>query len=204
MIFRSLAVAAAFALGASAAGAATVSNVSGTVCEGGVTPADASGCPTGQNLGDFNSDVTNPTLEVVGDTRIWGGVAHRSATEFQDNWTIDFGSKIFAGVFNWQVVLPEDDRSASGIFDGELIVGGTSYTFTTGDPLVNSTGSFGIGNLTGEVTFILDAVAGDFGFDPDEVATWDMELSQVPLPAGAWLLLTALGGLAVARRRGAA
>lgn len=184
-----LTVAAAGAFGGTAASAATFNNVSGLVCEGGVSPAGSSGCPGGLNIGDFNSNVADPTLNVVGDTHIYGGVAHRLQNQYQDNWTMNFGSMSYAGTFNWQAV--------SANFDGSLTVNGTVYDFTTPP----ASGSFGIGTLTGVVTFVLDATDGVFPNNPDEVATWDLELSKVPLPAAGWMLFAGLGGLAALRRR---
>jgi hypothetical protein len=180
----------AFGASVAAAQAATIPNVSGNVCEGGVKPADASGCPTALNLGDFNSNVVDPTLEIVGDTRIWGGVAHRNTNQnkYEDNFTLDLGTASYVATFNWQAV--------SANFDGEIVVGGTSYSFTTPP----STGSIDLGVLTGNgITFIINPIAGVFPDSPDEVGTWDLQLSQFPLPAGAVLLLTALGGMGVAR-----
>lgn len=181
------------------AGPSAAVPVSGLVCEGGVTPAGTSGCPGGIVLGDFNSDVTNPTLEVEGDTHLFGGIAHRSTTQFLDSWTMDFGTDVYNGVFSWQTVFPADDATASGLFDGTLTVGGADF-FVTTDNTENGD-SFAIGSLTGSVTFVFDAVSGDFDFNPDEVATWDLEVTRVPLPAGGLLLLTALGGVAALRRK---
>ncbi|AEI96528.1 VPLPA-CTERM sorting domain-containing protein [Roseobacter litoralis] len=190
MNFTKMLLTATFALGAMLTGASAatiVSNVSGNVCEGGVAPAVGAPCPSAFNLGDFNSTVDDPTLEVVGDTRIWGGVAHRTNTTFFDSWTMDFGSTFYSGTFNYQ--------ATSANFDAVLTVGGAPFTFTT--PPAN--GSIDIGTLTGVVTFVLNPIAGSFGPNPDEVATWDLELSQVPLPASALLLIAGIGGLGAMR-----
>lgn len=194
MTFKKSLLVAAFAMGASVSGvqASTVANVSGNVCEGGVTPVVGNPCPFALDLGDFNTDVSDPTLEIVGDTRLWGGVAHRNTDRgrYQDNFTLDLGTATYAATFNWQAVTPN--------FDAEIIVGGVVYSLTTPP----TSGSIELGNLTGDdITVIINPIAGSFSDRPGEVATWDLQLSQVPLPAGAVLLITALGGLGVARGR---
>jgi hypothetical protein len=195
MTFTKTLLATAFALAASGATAATFNNVSGNVCEGGVRPAPGVCNPGGGDLtiGDFDSNITDPTLNIVGDTHIFGGVAHRDTglARFQDNFTLNLGAKTYAATFNWQAV--------SANFDGEIVVGGTAYSFTTPP----SSGSITIGNLTGDnIAFIIDPIAGIFPDTPDEVGTWDLELSQVPLPASALLLIAGVGGLGALRRFG--
>jgi hypothetical protein len=51
------------------------------------------------------------------------------------------------------------------------------------------------------VSFVVDPRAGIYAPSPDEVATWDLQLTAVPLPAGGWLLLSGLAGLCALRRR---
>ena len=184
---------AASMLAAGSASAATFSNVSGLVCEGGVSPANTSGCPGGVVIGDFDSVIDDPTLEIVGDTHIFGGIAHRTGSQFSDNWTMDFGASSYEGTFNWQAV--------SELFDGTLTVGGVAYEITTGPLGAIVDGTFSVGTLSGIVEFVFDSTTGALPFDPDQVATWDLEVAQVPLPAGAVLLLTAMGALGVSRRR---
>lgn len=164
--------------------AATLNNISGVVYEGGVAPAKTAP-PADIKIGDFNSNVSDPTLQIVGDTSIYGGVAHRTSTKYFDNWTMDFGTNTYAGVFNWQ--------NTSANFDGRLIVGGVEY-------LLGSSGSISIGTVSGLVTFVLDPIYGNFGPNPDEVATWDLQMTSVPLPAGIWLLLSGIAGFGAIRR----
>ena len=174
---------AALALGTGTAIAATVENVSGVVYEGGVAPA--SGAPPADiTLGDFNSDIGDPTLIIVGDTAIYGGVAHRTRTRYFDSWSMDFGTRSYAAEFSWQ--------KTSANFDGRLVVNGLQYD-------LGGAGAISLGNLNGLVTFNLDPLFGRFGPNPDEVATWDLQVSEVPLPAGMVLMLTGIAGFAGVR-----
>jgi len=168
--------------------AATV--VSGVIYEGGVALAPGTPRPD-RVLGDFDATIGDPLLLVAGDVEIYGGVAHRTTTLYRDAWTMDFGNTVFDGSFNWQNVRRNP-------FDGELRVGGVTH-------VLGDHGSIALSGLTGVVTFVVDPIAGIYGPSPDEVARWDLQLSAVPLPAGAWLLLAGLGGLGALRlgtRRG--
>ena len=175
---------AALALTAGAASAATVENVSGVVHEGGVAPA--AGSPAADiKLGDFNSSIDDPILEIVGDTSFYGGVAHLTKTKYFDSWSMDFGAQSYAATFKWQ--------KTSADFDGRLVVGGVQYD-------LGGAGSISLGTLSGLVTFNLDPLFGDFGPNPDEVATWDLQVNEVPLPAGMVLMLTGIAGIAGVRK----
>ena len=101
---------------------------------------------------------------------------------------MDFGSETYAGVFNWERV--------SDVFEGTLTVGSTVYTI---DDVAG--GTIDLGDLTGLVSFSLDPVAGTH--TGGERATWDLKVSvsAVPLPAGAFLMLSGLAGFAAMRRK---
>lgn len=84
-------------------------------------------------------------------------------------------------------------------------------SLTEDDPTVNLvftsfTGQSGSGLLTplevgsGADFWLVYQSSGSFG-DNDVPTTWQISATVIPLPAAGWLLLTALGGLAVAARR---
>lgn len=182
-----LAVASAVALPASAA---TFDNVKGVVIEGGVAPAP-SAPPPGLEIGDFNSAPGNPLLNVIGDTQIYGGVAHRFPGEYTDAWAMDFGTNVYELVFNWV--------KTSTDFDGQIVVNGVSTE-------LSDSGSINLGRYTGLVTFDVDPIYGLFSptrsnLRSHEVATWDLQVAAVPLPAGLVLMLSGLAGFGVMRRR---
>lgn len=176
---------------AGAASAATISNVSGVVYEGGVSPEV--GAPAADIvLGDFNTALGDPILEIVGDSEIYGGVAHRdtAAAKFMDGWTMDFGSAAYDLVFTW--------AKTSADFDGQLVVDGVSTA-------LGGAGSINIGTYSGVTSFLVDPIFGVFTDNPDEVATWNLTAvnaaAPVPLPAGGALILTGLASFAAVRRR---
>ena len=183
---KTAAMGAALALSGLAANAATVHNVSGVVCEGGVQPAI--GCAGATVLGDFGSNPANVVLEVAGDVSLYGGIAHASDTRYFDSWTMDFGTGVYDAVFNFQT------KGQTPLFDGVLTVAGSALSFST-----TGSGSLSLGSLTGVVTFVLDPIQGA-GVAREE-GTWDLQIAAVPLPGAAFLLLGALGGLAAAGRR---
>lgn len=178
-------LAAALSLSA-AAQAATV--VSGVIYEGGVAPAADAPDPD-RILGDFNATPGNPELIVVGDVSIWGGVAHSRNSRYTDAWAMDFGDATYSGTFSWQNIEKNP-------FDGIFYVNGTEYE-------LDNDGTIWLSDLTGYVQFEVDPREGIYGPKPRERATWDLQLTEVPLPAGAWLMLTGLVGLGALKRRSA-
>ena len=195
MDLKKFIVASAFALGASftAANAAVIENVSGNVCEGGVPPAVGAPCPSAFDLGDFNTTADDPTLQIIGDTRIWGGVANRNADagKYFDNFKLDLGAHTYTLTFNYQFKSGGDD----GVTDGRIVIGGVTYEWETPPD-----GSISAGSWSGMQFVSIDPIFGDQPDSPDEVITWDLEISRVPLPAAGWMLIAGLGGLGAMRR----
>ena len=208
-VLKTLVVSSIFAFGiAGAASAVTYQNVQGVAWEGGPSLGSAPAVSAGQDFGDFGTRVGSPILEVTHDLELYGAVRVRSGhpTSYRDGWTFDFGTGIYDGIFNWA----DSGAGRRSFFDGQLLVNGVQY-------LLGNSGSYTLSGLTGEVTFLVDPIFNHLrriqtGTSSqrrarDEVATWNVQLTQieapapVPLPAGAVLLLGALGGLAVMRRR---
>lgn len=192
--FLAAAFAALATLALPAQSATVISNVSGVYSESGKARSNAPAKAT--QLRDFDETDGNPLLEIVGDTHIFGFVAHRanfSGSLFTDKWAMDFGTDVYDVVFTWDAF----DRPGKTVeFDGRFGVNGL-YT------LLGTNGVLNLGPLTGVVEFDLDPIFGAFLTSNDERAVWDLSatrISVMPVPAGGVLLLTGFAGLVVLRR----
>jgi len=155
--------------------------------------------------GPGNADVTisdfptNPStysfdLDVLGDTSFYGGVAHAngSSSNWVDSWTVDFGSKFYNIVFDWE---PFNNNPFDGSFLNILTDPDTVLTTFSG-----AGGSTWVAALTGVVEFQVNPILPDEN-GPRELGYWAVHATAVPLPTGGLLLLGALGGLALFRSR---
>lgn len=185
-----LALAAAVAIPLATAGIANAApisgNISGNVQENGPKPLNP-WAPGGTPLyDDFSNGTGNPSFSLVGDTNIFGTVRHASSTNFKDGWTMTL-DRAYKIAFRWA-------PHAGSLFDGDFNWGGNTFSFAgTGGPSV--LGILGAGTHS----FQVDATAGSL--PPIEDGYWSVHATVVPLPAGAVLLLSALGGLALFRSR---
>ncbi|WP_222869619.1 hypothetical protein ROLI_011000 [Roseobacter fucihabitans] len=177
------------------AAATTIGNVAGVYDES--AKARSNGPITATQLRDFDETGGDPLLEIVGNTHIFGFVAHRanfSGSRFTDKWAMDFGTDTYNVVFRWDAFA---NYNVPVEFDGRF---GMNNVYTD----LGTNGVLKLGNLTGLVSFDLDPIHGNFRSTKDERAVWDIKaekVSAIPLPAGAVLLMTGLAGLAFARRR---
>jgi len=167
----------------------------GVVCEGppsllgGLT--DCNGAPA---IGDGPTGGSGPTVDLTfsgsGEAWILGGVRGRDANEFADNFTLQ-------GSGTYKLVLKLTDIFEGNTFDADWSQGGIGIgeLDSIGDMLM---ATINLGN-NGTSLFSLDAAGGDVA--DGSFGQYKLTLTAVPLPAGAVLLLTGLGGLAFARRR---
>lgn len=184
--------------------AANATPVSGIVFEDGPSDYYMAGSLTPDHVfRDFSNGTNDPLLELTGDTTIYGSVTHRNDDQYADGFTIDFGTDFYTLDFAWQNTLdtPLDFRAriqnAGGTSDPGSLISSSILA-------ISDIGSFAFGGyaFSGLWTFIVDPRLGQN--DPRETMNWQLamtDVAPVPLPAGAVLLLGALGGLAAMRRR---
>ena len=168
----------------------------GVVCEG--PPSLLGGltdCNSAPAIGDGPTGGSGPTVNLdfsgSGEAWILGGVRGRDDDEFADNFTLQ-------GSGTYKLLL-----ELTGIFEGDAF----DATWTQGiapaiGDLVN-VGDMLMATIdlgtNGTSLFSLDAAGGAVA--DGSFGQYKLTVTAVPLPAGALLLLTGLGGLAFARRR---
>lgn len=180
---------AGLAISVVAAGAAQATTLSGNICEGGAGFVSPVTCD--HTLGDFNTSLSSPTLDIAPSATFYGAVRNDDGvSRFTDGFTVNLTSAAIA-TFNWS------PRPSGSSADGVITMSGSGIGFTTaGTP---AGGSIDLGSLSGTVTFSISPLEGSF--PQPEVFDWSLELAAVPLPAGLPLLALGLGGLAMVRRR---
>ena len=193
-ILKPLGIAALLSISYGSANAATL-GAGDVICEGPENLLTGLGqCDDSNSFGDGPSSGAGELVDITfsgsGEAWIYGGVRGKNEDQFADNFTLQ-------GTGSYKLTL-----ELLGIFEGETF----DATWTQGlaeiGDLVNVgdklTTIVNLGN-NGTSLFSLDASAGAV-FD-GSFGQYKVTVSAVPLPAGAALLLTGLGGLALARRR---
>jgi len=177
-----------FGLAAVPVSAATI-NVSGFVTEGpnvvdddGLMVAETGylGKKPDHNLGDFNTDVTDPTLHFTGATWIFGWINQCCF----DGFSIDMVG--FKYKLQFSILEGTSPNKNVGIS-----IGGSSYTnVNENSPLFEQ-------NISGSTFVSLDGRSNGSAYWLIDI----VDIEPVPLPASSLLLLGGLGGLAAMRRR---
>lgn len=176
---------------------ASTLNVSdgGTVCESfrqsTYTAASVGGCDA--RVRDLSNRAPGQILNFAGDATIYGYVADKKGT----NNTLfpDFARMIFSSAAKVTLTLFNTDSA----FDALVSLGGQSGIVDA----ANTELTFLVG--AGQSNFFIDTTgAGAVNSAKANGSDYTIAVSEVPLPAGAVLLLTGFGGLTLLRRKKAA
>ncbi|MBV8144540.1 MAG: VPLPA-CTERM sorting domain-containing protein [Gammaproteobacteria bacterium] len=166
---------------------------------GGNCPAGCSitGSGTGPNVENFGS-LTPPTTVTFSDQNLTAGQT------VIDQWEFSVPQSVFSGtVTGEQINL--NNFTISGTVDTFDLYSGTpgSGTLIAGDTVSGSFNHMILATLLAGGNYYLQVQATD-GSSSSGFYAGGMVLAPVPLPASAWLLMSALGGLALlgtSRRR---
>ncbi len=192
---RPLGIAALLAMSFGSANAATL-GATETICEGPTGLLNGlSDCNAGNSFGDGPSggggELVALTFSGSGEATILGGVRGRDNNEYADNFTLQ-GNGMYILTLKLLAIFEGEGFDATWTQGAGPAVGDIVNVHDT----LTTTINLGAG---GTSLFSLDAAGGQFA--DGSYGQYELTISAVPLPAGAMLLLTGLGGLALTRRR---
>lgn len=159
-------------------------------------------CNPGNSFGDGPTSGSGPTIDLlfsaVGESaHILGGVRGRDNNEFADTFTLQ-GNGIYKLTLDLTGTLA-DRAPFETDFDADWSQGGSGIGTLDSVLMIETLMTTIDLNGGGTSLFSLDAAGGAYA--NNSIGQYKLTVSAVPLPAGAVLLLSGLGGLALARRR---